>query len=388
MTAAFAQSFLGRTQEAGETVERWVGLARARTDELPYAATWLLGNFYTALAVAGRLTEAIAAGEESYRESVELHADLIRGPHVHFLGWIALVQGRTRTAIRWNQEAAGLLRETDFLRHLSATLADLAHCEALLGNVPAAEEALAEARVARVPSFRMDEGFIGRAETWTAVARGELSAGIELALGTAGRVGSMGQRFPEALSLHDAVRLGEPERVRGRLNELADLCDGDLIPAFARHADALVARDAAGLSEISESFEKMGAPLYASEAAAQATRMHRDAGRTGSAFASAARARALAERCEGARTPALAEIDGSLPLTRREREVATLAAGGLSNREIAERLVVSVRTVDNHLHSAYTKLGVGGRDELSVILDPLHDPLSSHNGGSHSRPAI
>jgi DNA-binding NarL/FixJ family response regulator len=48
----------------------------------------------------------------------------------------------------------------------------------------------------------------------------------------------------------------------------------------------------------------------------------------------------------------------------------TLAAGGLSNREIAERLVVSVRTIDNHLHSAYSKLGVTGREELPAILAP------------------
>jgi regulator of RNase E activity RraA len=56
--------------------------------------------------------------------------------------------------------------------------------------------------------------------------------------------------------------------------------------------------------------------------------------------------------------------DRPLPLTQRERLVATLAARGLTNSEIAERLVISVRTVGNHLHSVYAKLGVSGRREL------------------------
>ena len=43
----------------------------------------------------------------------------------------------------------------------------------------------------------------------------------------------------------------------------------------------------------------------------------------------------------------------AVDLTPREREIALLAAGGSSSREIAERLVLSVRTVDNHLQNAY-----------------------------------
>jgi DNA-binding NarL/FixJ family response regulator len=57
------------------------------------------------------------------------------------------------------------------------------------------------------------------------------------------------------------------------------------------------------------------------------------------------------------------------PLTPREREVALLAAGGLSSPAIAERLVVSVRTVDNHLQRVYGKLGIGGRGELPAALE-------------------
>jgi len=54
-------------------------------------------------------------------------------------------------------------------------------------------------------------------------------------------------------------------------------------------------------------------------------------------------------------------------LTPREREVATLAAQGLASRTIAERLGVSVRTVDNHLRQVYAELGVRGRVELREL---------------------
>jgi DNA-binding CsgD family transcriptional regulator len=57
-------------------------------------------------------------------------------------------------------------------------------------------------------------------------------------------------------------------------------------------------------------------------------------------------------------------------LTPREREIALLAATGQSSRQIARRLVVSVRTVDSHLQHAYRKLGVTRRQDLSRVLTP------------------
>jgi DNA-binding CsgD family transcriptional regulator len=73
------------------------------------------------------------------------------------------------------------------------------------------------------------------------------------------------------------------------------------------------------------------------------------------------------------RTPALAALDAP-DFTAREREVARLAAGSLSNCGIAERLGIAVRTVGNHLHRAHAKLGVGRRGELAPLLPgPRHD---------------
>ncbi|MBJ7471419.1 MAG: hypothetical protein JHD16_08945 [Solirubrobacteraceae bacterium] len=59
-----------------------------------------------------------------------------------------------------------------------------------------------------------------------------------------------------------------------------------------------------------------------------------------------------------------ATAGGAARLTARQRQVAELAAAGRSNREIAEALVLSVKTVESHLGAAFTTLGVRSRPQL------------------------
>ncbi len=54
-------------------------------------------------------------------------------------------------------------------------------------------------------------------------------------------------------------------------------------------------------------------------------------------------------------------------LTERETEIVGLMATGLSNQAIADRLVLSRRTVENHLHRAYVKLGVSDRAQVARL---------------------
>ncbi|MFJ9022049.1 LuxR C-terminal-related transcriptional regulator [Streptomyces sp. NPDC102259] len=155
---------------------------------------------------------------------------------------------------------------------------------------------------------------------------------------------------------HDAVRLGAPQRAVRLLPS-----DGPL----ARHARALARGDGPALDLAAAELEERGFLLFAAEAYAQAVPVHRDAG---AARTARTRALALARRCQGARTPALSGLVLG-ELTARQRQIVTLAAAGLSNRQIAERLTLSVRTVGNHLYGAYTRLGAGDRGALPWLVE-------------------
>ena len=81
----------------------------------------------------------------------------------------------------------------------------------------------------------------------------------------------------------------------------------------------------------------------------------------------------LLAQCEGSRLPWLAQSGSVDTMSDRERQVALLAAQELSSRDIAERLFLSTRTVDNHLQRIYTKLGVSSRGELAAHLAAAGD---------------
>lgn len=61
----------------------------------------------------------------------------------------------------------------------------------------------------------------------------------------------------------------------------------------------------------------------------------------------------------------IADADGLERLTPREREVTTLIARGYSYREVAGRLSMSVKTLENHMHHIFTKLGLASRHQLT-----------------------
>jgi len=146
-----------------------------------------------------------------------------------------------------------------------------------------------------------------------------------------------------------------------RLRELAGVCDSPLVSARARHAVAARARDAKELAGAAGDFEALGAILLAAEAASSAAEAFSRAGDRRAATAALRRSRALAAACESASTPGLFHAATPVPLSGREREIAMLATTGMASKDIADRLYLSVRTVNNHLQHAYTKLGVTSR---------------------------
>jgi DNA-binding NarL/FixJ family response regulator len=317
-----------------------------------------------ALTEAGRLAEAYAIAERGYRRANVGGPPLGRDWFAIGLGRIALLEGRPRTARRWLAEAAVLSASPGFDGPHRLELSLLAVAEAWLADAAAASTA-EEVRNLPPAVFLPAEQQLGLA--WSKLADGDPQEARSLLAAAADEAQDSGHRTSESWLRHDLLRLGNL-RQAGRLAELADDCQGALVPAYAAHAAALSRRDPVELDECSRRFEALGMALLAAEAATEAADNHRRAGSPRSATASTKRAVDLLDRCEGARTPALVSSDVIVPLTDREREVAAMAARGLASRDIASRLSLSPRTVENHLQRIYAKLGITNRAELADTL--------------------
>ena len=181
-------------------------------------------------------------------------------------------------------------------------------------------------------------------------------------------------RRAEAVAMADAElalaeRFGAPVPIAGALHARAvaepddvarvALCERAL--AVAAGTPALLESVRARL-ELGSTLARMGRRIEA-----------RDALRPALADADAAGAVLLAQRARrelvatGLR-PRNAALEGAAALTPRQRQVCELAAAGKGNRQIAQALFLSIKTVETHLAAGYRKLGVGTRAELAVQL--------------------
>ncbi len=68
---------------------------------------------------------------------------------------------------------------------------------------------------------------------------------------------------------------------------------------------------------------------------------------------------------------------GAAALTPSERRIAVMAAEGLANRDIAQALFVTLRTVEMHLSNAFRKLGVSSRTQLAAALAETDAPVAA-----------
>lgn len=341
---ALAECAAARYADALATAEQ--GLVREPGWWTPALQSAQLG----AHTLAGRLDEAEALAVAGYAEALARHWPVASAVHAGWLGRIALLRGRVRTARRWLREAAAV--PTAPFPPVSGLREELAIAMGLTGDGEAAEALLTGVDTLDAPT-----PWPLVAQAWLAAIRGETSLAERLVGEAVGLARGGGARYAELTALHAGVRLG----VSAPAGRPADL-QGELAAVQLAH---LAAADGAALDAVAERFATLGLPLLAAEAAAQAVRDYETAGRTGSRQAAAKRATAWARECEEVRTPALLALKAPTELTRRELEIARLAATGMSSKAIAARLVVSVRTVDNVLHSVYAKLGVKGRADLA-----------------------
>lgn len=210
------------------------------------------------------------------------------------------------------------------------------------------------------------------ARAWVCASQGAVSEAIGCLLAAAERARHTGRFAAEVVCLQTATQFGD-RTTAARLRELESIVEGPRVGLAARFAAAQRDGDAAQLFSVSEQFELMGDRIAAVDAAALAALAYRRQGKRGSALGSSTHADALADECGGACTPALLQARESLPLTDRETEIVMLIGQGLSNRAVADRLTLSVRTVESHIYRAMMKTGTTCRDELGALL-PQHGP--------------
>ncbi len=365
---AEALAYTGRTQSARTLHERMRMLGDTGRPELVRGRAHAQLQEMLCQFLEGRVREAMPVTEEFYRQVATGPDPMTRGLAALALGALQLARGTPVTARRTLAEATLALGASGQGGAVPWVLAIQAQAEALCGDLTAAQASVQRSRQLqpRRGTPRSESDFL-LADALIEMAAGQPAAGSRVLLEGADRLSPEDMR--RVTLWHWAARLGaEPEPLIGPMTALARVAEHEQPRLLAGHVRAIAEQDAAALEESADRFDELGQWLCAAEAAAAGSLAAHRQGRTATGHRLAARSRLLAARCESARTPALSVAEPAADLSRRELEVAELAAVGLSNAEIADRLTVSVRTVESHLYRAFGKLGVERREQLATVL--------------------
>jgi len=313
----------------------------------------LRGQFSAALDVCAQgQQEAAAAGDRS-----------LGAVFATIAGWTQLDRGDVAAAVVAFRAA---LSETGPVTTSDAVLSPVAGLVMATALAGAVDRPALERLTAALDAAASDTAGpiiqLQRALAWVEAQHGNVPAALTRLVGVAERCARVGAYTREFRLLHDVVRLGRPEMVRDRLRDLP--WASEITATVRAHAEAAVRGDGTGLLTVAHRYAALDALLAAAETAthAAATGDGRLRSRAG------VLATQWLARCPDVRTPGLLRPVTTSPLSTREREIAVLAAKGHASRAIADQLFLSVRTVNNHLQSAYTKLGVSNRGELAAAL--------------------
>jgi len=317
-----------------------------------------------ALLLAGHIADAAAPAETIRQRQIEFQAFQSFQVGSLAVGRAALGSGRLDAAISLLTETVD--DSTDSNGWGYRCRIPLTTALAMRGSTTEAAARLGALKKLRHPSWRYLDYEFAIAKAWLAAGQGAISEAVAVSLAAAETARSNGQFAPEVMCLQTAAQFGE-RSCGPRLRELAAIVEGPRAGVAARFAEALHDDDGVELALVSAEFEDMGDLIAAVDAASHAAIAYRHKDLRGSALGCSARAEALAEQC-GARTATLRKAAERLPLTDREREIVMLIGQGLSNRDIATRLTLSVRTVENHIYKAMAKTGTSNRDELAGLL--------------------
>jgi DNA-binding CsgD family transcriptional regulator len=368
--AVHAHALAGHADAAVAIADRGLPLA-ARDGTAVWDELMLSLPKCHALLLAGRIRESETLAEDRYAAAADLGLDdnmiaLWAAQRAR----AAVARGRLTAARDALREAVTLLADRDYYQFSRYLLAELAGIAAQTGDAAAARDWMSRSDLRRTDANRMFEPSVELCRAWTMAADGDLASAVRQARYAADLARAAGQHAIEAEALYDVARFVQPTTAVRRLSALADTLDGALAPVFADAAVALAAMDGHRLDRAAAMFHDLGLPVHAAELAGAAARAHRARGRAAAAELSLQRMSTLGPDQADARTPLLKInwAERRRGLTSREREVALMAASGLSSKTIADKMQLSVRTVSNHLAHVYAKFGVTSRAELTVLL--------------------
>jgi DNA-binding CsgD family transcriptional regulator len=370
--AAASLTYLARPDEALRIAVRARALAARRWEES--AQIFDLATYDLSITLAHYDRGELATGTEIAQGLYDGLAGQATGPATGGIGTLLahgwLEQGRVRTALACSQRAMADYKALEVSMWWRLGLTRLVAIACHAGALDVAAAAAAELPAERSPNNELFAGDEHVALAWLAWLRGDPPTATEHLDGALAWARERSAWRTAVDALHAAHRLGvrTAEPLGPQAADLVGRVEGALHLVKLAHVVAGAAHDGPGLEAAAARFEELGALLYAAEAHADASRARRRAGEARAAQAAARRSAELAERCEGARTPALRLQGDVVPLSPREREVALMASTGLTTPEIAERLYLSNRTVQNHLNRAYEKLGVSSRKQLADVL--------------------
>lgn len=323
-----------------------IGLCRTETGLGLATVQHLLGQYGDARRSAVlALAEAAGTGDEILSRSIEF-----------LLGRIALDAGHLGPAERWLTETISGATSVGPPAIAALARLSLTATYGATGAVEQARETLAE-----IPEDLVPASWIGIARAW---AEGDVDATLLHVERAARDALDAGNVMQAVAAWQVALDLDRAEVAVAPLRAMATACQSTLVSLMADHAAAAADGDHVRLLQLADTWEGRDALRLAAAACASAARAQHGARTSASARA---RADELVRRCDGLDVPVVRAGEGTSPLTPREREIATLAAAGAASKEIAAQLYLSSRTVDNHLQSVYTKLGVTGRASLRTL---------------------
>ncbi|MGZ4527080.1 MAG: LuxR C-terminal-related transcriptional regulator, partial [Mycobacterium sp.] len=360
-----AMGALGEVDELSGVAEQALG--RATTSfQASHMRFWFGAVYGRACRLTGRIDEFVTTAEELADSARDLPG-LAYANLALLLGNADLVRGAVADAARLLHEAlAGVERHAVTTGLRAASYFALAEAHAKLGQPTEANDAVAGARSCVPPDFLFMHTALSLASGWAMAASGRLSEAVTSAQQAAQLVRERGQPTHELACIQAAAQWGDASQA-GRARELGEALSLPLANAVALHAESLLAGDGEGLLAASAAYRRIGDRAAAADAAAQASVAFDESQQHRRGLYAAALAKELAEQCGGLCTPALRTPAG-LKLSGRQRDVVELVVVGLSNRQIAEKLVMSVRTVEGHVYRACQRVGAQSREELASIV--------------------